>query len=188
MQPWRIGLGNSEVCGLVQAALDDGWTCQVPTLNCGTLVLPGCTKQWLPVHADLSGGQRQPSPRSSLCPPFIKNLPDGSDSAIRATAEPMQFLIHSLITPCLIESQWLQLNWKELLHFEVWAGGGGGKGYAFSIGREWGDVRLALGERLFVPQVARWQVSTVCLLWLVMRTCQMLFLTVEIKRFCISSQ
>lgn len=37
--------------------------------------------------------------------PLEKTLPDGSDSAIRATAEPRQFLLHSLITPCLIESQ-----------------------------------------------------------------------------------
>lgn len=114
----------------MQAALYDTGTCQVPTLNCSALVLPGCTKQWLPVHADLSGEQRQPSPRSSLCPAFIKNLPDGSDSAIRATAEPTQFLIHCLITPCLTESQWQwhQQNWKELLHFQV-----GGKVMPFQM-------------------------------------------------------
>lgn len=97
--------GGREVCGRVQAASFERGACQVPTLNCGTPVLPGCTKQWLPARADLSGGQRQPPPRSPSCPPFIKSLPDGSDSAIRATAEPRQFLLHSLITPCLIESQ-----------------------------------------------------------------------------------
>jgi len=49
--------------------------CQVPTLNRGTPVLPGCAKQWLPARADLSGGQRQPPPPAPSCPPFYKEPP-----------------------------------------------------------------------------------------------------------------
>ncbi len=45
---------------------------------------------------------------SPVPPAFMEGLPDGSDSTIRAMAEPRQFLLHCLITlHARAESQWL---------------------------------------------------------------------------------
>lgn len=51
------------------------------------------TRLWFIRRMAPDGTSRSPVPAA-----FMAGLPDGSDSAIRAVAEPRQFLLHSLIT------------------------------------------------------------------------------------------